>query len=255
MVTSMCRWEGGCRRLAGRRVATLPLPIALLLLAQSVGSICDRASIIYVVTLAVNSATSSSLRHKRTGSGSSLSATDTEQLDPPNSAHNSPSCVMLWAVRSTTGLRCALSHSAPHLGKAAQSQLSGFTQAAPGTACVKAALTERAAVLAAARSMAAAAAAGGQEPAPAAAAAEDASSGSAPPADPLLQYVILRRDLWTELDWPLGSVVAQGCHAATAALWESREAGTTLEYCAPENIDHMHKVWEVEWGWGGTRRC
>ena len=29
------------------------------------------------------------------------------------------------------------------------------------------------------------------------------------PSDPIVQYVILRRDLWTELGWPLGSIVAQ----------------------------------------------
>ena len=60
--------------------------------------------------------------------------------------------------------------------------------------------------------------------------------------DTLLQYIVLRRDLWTELDWPLGSVVAQGCHAATAALWLSRAEAATQQYCAPENLDHMHKV-------------
>jgi hypothetical protein len=32
----------------------------------------------------------------------------------------------------------------------------------------------------------------------------------------IVMYVILRRDL----KWPLGSVVAQGAHAATAVLWE-----------------------------------
>ncbi len=93
----------------------------------------------------------------------------------------------------------------------------------------------------AARGMAAPAAPGSSEAAAAAADPGSTSSGAAPP-DPLLQYVVLRRDLWKELDWPLGSVVAQGCHAATAALWGSRESATTQEYCAPENIDHMHKV-------------
>ena len=68
------------------------------------------------------------------------------------------------------------------------------------------------------------------------------STDTKAPSDPLLQYVILRKDLWTDMKWPLGSVVAQGCHAATAALWMSRDLPTTLEYCAPENIDHMHKV-------------
>ena len=58
----------------------------------------------------------------------------------------------------------------------------------------------------------------------------------------LLQYVVLRRDLWKEQKWPLGSLVAQGCHATTAALWMSRDDACTMHYCSPEHIDHMHKV-------------
>lgn len=58
----------------------------------------------------------------------------------------------------------------------------------------------------------------------------------------LLQYVVLRRDLWKEQKWPLGSLVAQGCHASTAALWISRDDAHTMHYCAPEHIDYMHKV-------------
>ncbi|KAI8109988.1 hypothetical protein M9434_001264 [Picochlorum sp. BPE23] len=60
--------------------------------------------------------------------------------------------------------------------------------------------------------------------------------------DPLLQYVALRRDLWKEHNWPLGSIVAQGCHAATAALWVSKESAETAEYCSSGNLDHMRKV-------------
>ena len=92
----------------------------------------------------------------------------------------------------------------------------------------------------------AAAAAGPRSMAAAAGAGQDAAVAAAapppPPEDTLLQYVVLRRDLWAELEWPLGSVVAQGCHAATAALWQSRDAAATQEYCAPQNIDHMHKA-------------
>lgn len=32
--------------------------------------------------------------------------------------------------------------------------------------------------------------------------------------DPLVQYVVLRKDLTAKLNWPLGAVVAQACHAA-----------------------------------------
>ena len=60
--------------------------------------------------------------------------------------------------------------------------------------------------------------------------------------DPILQYVVLRKDLWRDLAWPLGSIVAQGCHASTAALWQSRKDAVTQEYCADSNLDSMRKV-------------
>lgn len=60
--------------------------------------------------------------------------------------------------------------------------------------------------------------------------------------DPIVQYVALRRDLWKEEAWPLGSIVAQGCHAATAALWLSRDTDVTTLYCSSDNLDHMRKV-------------
>ena len=34
--------------------------------------------------------------------------------------------------------------------------------------------------------------------------------------DPLLQYLVLRRDLQEKESWPLGALVAQGAHAAAA---------------------------------------
>jgi len=40
----------------------------------------------------------------------------------------------------------------------------------------------------------------------------------------------------------LGSIVAQACHASVAALWLSKEDDTTAQYCAPDALDHMHKV-------------
>ena len=58
----------------------------------------------------------------------------------------------------------------------------------------------------------------------------------------LVQYIVLRADLWKGLGWPLGSIIAQACHAATAALWLSRQEAVSEEYCADDNLDHMHKV-------------
>ncbi|KAJ1272643.1 hypothetical protein BS78_06G219200 [Paspalum vaginatum] len=80
--------------------------------------------------------------------------------------------------------------------------------------------------------------------------APDASAASNPAAageeggreaaDVLVQYVVLRRDLADA--WPLGSVVAQGCHAAVAAVWAHRDHPDTAAYCAPDNLNRMHKV-------------
>ncbi|XP_019188772.1 PREDICTED: putative peptidyl-tRNA hydrolase PTRHD1 [Ipomoea nil] len=56
----------------------------------------------------------------------------------------------------------------------------------------------------------------------------------------VVQYLVLRRDLIDT--WPLGSIVTQGCHAAVAAIWSNKEDPVTLQYCAPANLDSMHKV-------------
>mmetsp|Transcript_13584 Transcript_13584/g.24359 ORF Transcript_13584/g.24359 Transcript_13584/m.24359 type:complete len:219 (+) Transcript_13584:45-701(+) len=53
--------------------------------------------------------------------------------------------------------------------------------------------------------------------------------------DPLIQYVVIRRDLITssEFEWPLGSIVSQGVHAAVAAINAFRiHSRTAQEYCA-----------------------
>lgn len=72
--------------------------------------------------------------------------------------------------------------------------------------------------------------------------AATSNSAPAPAQDPVVQYVILRKDLWTEQKWPLGSVVAQACHASSAAMWMHRDDEITMKYLADENLDHMHKV-------------
>jgi peptidyl-tRNA hydrolase len=59
---------------------------------------------------------------------------------------------------------------------------------------------------------------------------------------PLVQYVVLRKDLGASLGWPLGSLCAQAAHASVAAVWEFRDHADTAAYCAPDAIDSMHKV-------------
>ena len=54
-----------------------------------------------------------------------------------------------------------------------------------------------------------------------------AATGDDESNDPLVQYVVLRRDLWTELGWPLGSIVAQvSALAAATASAGSAAAGS-----------------------------
>ncbi|KAL2611762.1 hypothetical protein R1flu_023454 [Riccia fluitans] len=60
--------------------------------------------------------------------------------------------------------------------------------------------------------------------------------------DVLVQYIVIRKDLVLEQNWPLGSVISQGCHAAVAAIWLHKDDPETGLYCGPENLDHMHKV-------------
>lgn len=104
-------------------------------------------------------------------------------------------------------------------------------------------------------SMSASAEATGPAPATVAPAADANGSASClgTSSDPVVQYVVLRKDLWVERGWPFGSVVAQACHASSAAMWLNRDDESTLAYCAPENIDHMHKVRAAAAGHHGCR--
>ncbi|NP_001090397.1 peptidyl-tRNA hydrolase domain containing 1 L homeolog [Xenopus laevis] len=56
----------------------------------------------------------------------------------------------------------------------------------------------------------------------------------------LVQYVVLRKDLQTGLGWPLGALIAQACHAATAVIHLHYEHPNTRAYL--QQLDSMHKV-------------
>ena len=79
----------------------------------------------------------------------------------------------------------------------------------------------------------------------AAAASSSTSSSSAAAAaggagdDTLVQYLVLHRP---KKGFSLGALVAQGAHAAVAAVFASRDAPHTRAYCDPARIDAMHKV-------------
>ena len=60
--------------------------------------------------------------------------------------------------------------------------------------------------------------------------------------DPLVQYIVLRRDLQETEGWPLGALVAQGSHAAVAAVAEHWDTPACRAYVAPDAIKRMTKA-------------
>ncbi|XP_071400450.1 putative peptidyl-tRNA hydrolase PTRHD1 [Centroberyx affinis] len=66
-----------------------------------------------------------------------------------------------------------------------------------------------------------------------------AASGTGTPGR-LVQYVVVRSDLVHKLAWPLGAVITQACHAATAAIHLHYGDPDTQQYLA--ELDSMHKV-------------
>ncbi|KAJ2706881.1 peptidyl-tRNA hydrolase domain-containing protein 1 [Coemansia sp. IMI 203386] len=53
-------------------------------------------------------------------------------------------------------------------------------------------------------------------------------------------FIVMRKDLQKVLNWPLGSIVAQGCHATTAVIWKHRDDERVKSYTA--DLESMHKV-------------
>jgi len=58
--------------------------------------------------------------------------------------------------------------------------------------------------------------------------------------DPVVQYIVIRSDLMSNLNWTLGAVVAQACHASVAAVAKYKEDDKVVEYIT--NLNRMHKV-------------
>eukprot|EP00793_Prasinoderma_coloniale_P005687 PRCOL_00004161-RA len=76
-------------------------------------------------------------------------------------------------------------------------------------------------------------------------AAATAAAGARSRPDPIVQYVVIRRDLADAegTPWPLGAVVAQGAHASVAAVAQGLDAGdeATNEYVSAEALGSMTK--------------
>ncbi|XP_011302083.1 putative peptidyl-tRNA hydrolase PTRHD1 [Fopius arisanus] len=56
----------------------------------------------------------------------------------------------------------------------------------------------------------------------------------------IVQYVIVRGDLMKSMQWPVGAVIAQACHACTAVTHLFYNDPHTRDYLA--DLDNMHKV-------------
>ena len=56
----------------------------------------------------------------------------------------------------------------------------------------------------------------------------------------LVQYVAIRKDLSSTLNWPAGAVIAQACHACTAVIVSYKDDPYTVDYL--QDLDRMHKV-------------
>jgi peptidyl-tRNA hydrolase len=56
----------------------------------------------------------------------------------------------------------------------------------------------------------------------------------------LIQYIVVRADLLKTLNWPVGAVIAQACHACCAVTYLFHNDPHTQEYL--KDLDNMHKV-------------
>jgi len=58
--------------------------------------------------------------------------------------------------------------------------------------------------------------------------------------DTIVQYILIRGDLLLKEAWPVGAVLAQACHAASAAIHLFYSDEDTQRYLS--DLDNMHKV-------------
>lgn len=56
----------------------------------------------------------------------------------------------------------------------------------------------------------------------------------------IVQYVLVRSDLCKSLNWPVGALLAQACHATTAVIHLFYEHEDTQKYL--KDLDNMHKI-------------
>lgn len=56
----------------------------------------------------------------------------------------------------------------------------------------------------------------------------------------IVQYVVVRGDLLKQMEWPVGALIAQACHAVTAVTHLFYDDEHTQLYL--KDLDNMHKV-------------
>lgn len=77
-------------------------------------------------------------------------------------------------------------------------------------------------------------------PAVATATSAETDAGAAAEEDTLIQFIVVRRDLLKTMEWPVGSVIAQACHASSAVLFEQSADADVIRYHS--DLASMHKV-------------
>ncbi|KAF8822899.1 Peptidyl-tRna hydrolase PTH2 domain-containing protein [Cardiosporidium cionae] len=58
--------------------------------------------------------------------------------------------------------------------------------------------------------------------------------------DPIIQYILIRKDLLEALKWPVGAIIAQACHASVAAITANLSDNEVVAYLNRQ--DNMRKV-------------
>ena len=56
----------------------------------------------------------------------------------------------------------------------------------------------------------------------------------------IVQYIVVRSDLIKTLNWPVGALLAQACHATTAVMHLFYQNEETQNYL--KDLDNMHKI-------------
>lgn len=65
---------------------------------------------------------------------------------------------------------------------------------------------------------------------------DSSSNNIESPADPVIQYILIR----TDLKWTKGAMIAQACHASVASIVKNLDLKSTKDYL--DDLENMHKV-------------